>query len=207
MQKLVENWSLVLLGNWNPSIFTGTWLTELLGPGELRVQVSVANPLQSLRYSHEGLRFQVTDQVLTFSPVEDSKETLDRMEQIARETLERLPHTPVRALGINFHFREDSPDTDLLQVFQFSDLNALSDADFLVQRSIVQRRLTFGEGLSLNLNMTQEQAQVTFEFNFHQDVANAAAAQQWLDGKVLSSRAKAIDVLGNVYNFDEEGLN
>ena len=97
----------VVVGDFNPAIFTPAWfvLHDLL-PGDVadNAQVQVIHP-QITEFTADFLHLQVTTEHLS---AETSQAPHVRVcDLVARMFRERLPHTPLKALGINrrIHFR------------------------------------------------------------------------------------------------------
>ena len=53
---------------------------------------------------------------LSFSVVENKNRNYDRVQELATQLSDYLPHTPVTAYGVNFLFTEDKIDEDLVDL-------------------------------------------------------------------------------------------
>ena len=103
--------AIVVLGDFNPAIFTPAWFVlHGLLPGNVadNAQVQVVHPQMAV-FTADWLHLQVTTEHLS---AETSQAPHVRVRDlVARVFRERLPHTPLKALGINrhAHFRVGSP--------------------------------------------------------------------------------------------------
>lgn len=102
--------SVVVLGTFNPAIFTPAWF-ELHGvlPGvEARAELKVAHA-QVTAFTFDWLRLDVVVERLAVATTEAPYVRL--CDLVARTFKEFLPHTPLRAFGINrdVHFPVQSP--------------------------------------------------------------------------------------------------
>ena len=103
--------SIVLLGNFNPAIFTPAWfaLHGILPKSVAdNAELQVAHP-QILSFSTERLNLEVTPD--RFLAGTQSAPNIQVQDLVMRVFGEHLPHTPIRAVGINrdVHFRAASP--------------------------------------------------------------------------------------------------
>ena len=103
--------AVVAVGSFNPAIFHPRWLSEneLLAANEAEhaLEAVVLSP-QLTTFTADWLNLQVTTEQAIFSTIEEAHEL--ELRDLARGTLDLLPHTPVDALGLNAdsHFRVDS---------------------------------------------------------------------------------------------------
>ncbi len=108
----IDGVSIVLRGNFNPSIFTPSWfalhglLTERVAAG---ASLDIAHR-RVTAFQADWLRFHVDeDRCQAETTVAPHVRVRDLVVRMFRE---QLPHTPLRAFGINrdVHFRADSPE-------------------------------------------------------------------------------------------------
>ena len=166
----------------NPSIFTETWLTQNgIVPADAFVGVRV--------FSAEVAQFQTSHlQVLVIPPkmqitfeIHGVDIDSDLPQQIAKRTVELLPHTPYQALGLNFDFFVAPPNGQ-----NFNDYNRalLGNGNNSLLREFAPPDAKFGryfskdhEGARLKLDIKPVQAGpekkdlLQFSFNFHYEVS------------------------------------
>jgi len=101
----------ILAGSFNPSIATKDWLHQqnvIKDPPVNFVNTPVFSAFETsaIRLIVDPSRFQLTART-------PDEPTLDRCALIASTYVEKLPHTPYKALGFNYVFGvSDSPDED-----------------------------------------------------------------------------------------------
>jgi hypothetical protein len=104
--------SLVLIGKFNPAIFSPAWLTKvgiITDEDFEHSKVQVIHPeiaqfdARRFRVDAQPSRFQITSTLAPFVTLADD---------LRRFFGEKLPHTPISAIGINFHthFRLESAE-------------------------------------------------------------------------------------------------
>ena len=133
-----------------------------------------------------------------------SDASLAKIEKIAIQILEALPHTPIRGAGINFgFFLEKDPSPELVQLlFQFADTDRLADAGFVVGESYLKRKLRFDEDRQLNLALElRSDGALSVDVNFHGEVSNAEATIQHLHGHVVELKDKIVGLLEDAYEL------
>ena len=128
--------------------------------------------------------------------------SLTKIERIAIQILEALPHTPIRGAGINFGFLEKDPSPELVQLFKFTDTNRLADAEFVVSGAYLKRNLRFDEDRQLNLALElRSDDALSIDVNFHGEGSNAEATIQHLKGHVVELKNRVIALLANAYGL------
>lgn len=104
MPLTVNLLDVVVIGRFNPYIISPPWLIEQ-GLASEKVDVKIGLDLDKGRgiisVDIEGFSWHVTDSRLTIS-VRDPRKNPS---ELAGRVLEKLPHTPVSAIGHNYHFR------------------------------------------------------------------------------------------------------
>jgi len=172
--KLIDS-NIVLLGGFNPIIIQPAWLSrhgvvkETSDEFTTEILIAPAASQQLMRFHLDDLRWEVTpDRVLVGSDQARSPAAwLNRL-------LDLLPHTPLRAVGINFKLRSERSDWPI-------DVPALPNqaaAESLIgegvtSAAVTRGRLENGTQVSLTLNATE--AQMELDANFHRGVADTEA--------------------------------
>jgi len=98
--------SIIILGSWNPRIFTPAWIkTNLLGLKETAELQGLINFNDlDFAFRHDGITL-----VPKYSSVEITVDNFDeksgcRAAEILIKMLELLPQTPIKAMGVNIRF-------------------------------------------------------------------------------------------------------
>jgi hypothetical protein len=109
-QLMIQGVNIVLRGNFNPTIFHPSWLAsqELIRSQEAdAAEIKIIHP-QVAQFEMEWLQMNVTIDRFQAGTTQESYHELLRDLVIGIFSL--LPHTPLRALGINrnFHYRLES---------------------------------------------------------------------------------------------------
>lgn len=204
---LVENltdWTVVIVGQWNPHIFSPEWLTKNLHLQNLEAMIGVTPAAAiDMRYQTPDLLVIPGRDRLIVGVRNEKEETLLQMEKAQRDVLRLLTHTPVRAIGINFGYTENEPPPELIKTFNLDDSGALSDAGFSVSVTEIMRHIDVPPA-TLKLKMAFVDGIVKFHFNFTQPISSSEEAAELLNGKVLFFRDKATDMLKKVFQLHSE---
>lgn len=203
----LSEWTVVMVGQWNPAIFSPDWVAHnLLHIENVEAQLAVGPLVTNVRYQTETLLVIPQQDRLIVGGRNAEEATLLEMERCSKAALELLGHTPIRALGINFGFIESDPPTEMLRTFDLADAGALSDAGYQVRATDITRSIDIGSTiLKLKMSFSNE-GTVRFHFNFTSQVATSQQAAELLQGRVLDYRNKALDILSAVFNLQGEGV-
>lgn len=204
MNPTVTEWTVVAVGQWNPAIFSPEWVgTNVAHVDQLETELAVGPVGTAVRFQTPNLSIIPSPDRLIIGCRNVEQATLEAMESASRSTLHLLGHTPVRALGINFGFRENEPPPEMIRTFELRDTGALSDAGYNVLSTEILREFQL-EQATLKLKMTLAQATIRFHFNFTHAVASAQEAAQLLDGRVIRYRDHALNMLTTVFDLQME---
>ncbi|MEX5219606.1 MAG: hypothetical protein NW701_17385 [Nitrospira sp.] len=200
----LSEWTIVTVGQWNPHIFSPQWIgNQLFHVQTVETELAVGPALTNVRYHTPNLiLIPGGDRLIVgLKNLEDT--SLNSMEQVVRNALQLLTHTPVSALGINFGFIENDPPHDVLQVFDLSDSGILGDAGYEMQNISVTRQIV-KESIMFILKMTYENGKVRFHFNFNHPIASAEEGVRLLQGRVLECRDIAMALLTTVFHLERQ---
>jgi hypothetical protein len=198
MQIRRDGWSIVVVGAWNPRIFTVDWLSaNVFRVPEVQVEVPT-NPGFPYRFTGRGVQLVPSSTRLAFSPLAFNDDTLTELERQCVAVLEALPHTPLGAVGTNLGYVQEHPPGDLLRHFELSDLAEIATAGYTVLTTEINRRLGF-DGGSMNFKLSLVTNRVLADFNFHREAASCQQAAAMLRGSILSDVNRARTFLQQAY--------
>ena len=183
MEVELFDWSVVVVGYWNPAILTpGGIAKRLFGlPSETPVLVEI--PMDGLaphRVRHEGMTVMATPSRLAVVAETPTLGNLERARHIASKAIETLPETPLTSAGFNIRLKLDDPPERLLTCTAAGLDTSLSDAGFIIKARNIHRSLEHEVG-TLNLNVQEsENAETKLEFNFHLESSETKRLCEWL---------------------------
>ena len=164
---------LVIVGGWNRHILTPNWIQRYLLPGdqeELTVEIQGQfsqdlNPqFVSPRISSKEVRILLQGNRLNFSPVKNEDKNFDRIQELALQLADYLPHTPVSGYGVNFLFTED-PTEHLINLIRPNDLEEIAKFGTVLIGEEYTRRLVLNERtLNLLLGLRMEKSPLALIF-------------------------------------------
>lgn len=210
MKPDINEWNIVIVGQWNPHIFSPKWMCEaLLGVKDIESEFAVGPMTGGMRYLTNHLIILPGQDRLIIGPRNTSDSTLKEAENIAVRTLQLLQYTPVQAAGINFSFTESNPPPEVLTPFQLADNNILADAGYSLSNTEIIRDIKLDQTI-LKLKMAHsDKGRLQLHFNFHHSLESASQAATVIKDKTLEYRDRAINLLVNSYHLtmDEEDNN
>lgn len=193
---------IVLAGAWNPAIFQPGWIARHLHQvpkgTEVRGQQIISPPINVVYINGIGISAS-PDRVEIYSN-EDCQAALDLAEQVAIRILTTLPHTPINALGVNYHFVVDDPDDELLDKLKIKD-------------GIYQHYKILGENLVSTIEIDQDSVlnfsrqptseMVEFDFNYHYGNISSDNAESILHGVLTNNITKSLEILKKLYDIEK----
>lgn len=193
--------ALVIVGLWNHAIFNLDWVSKYLLPNtNLNVEIPL-NTFASMKISTDELSIFVLDGRLNLQVLKQSDEVLEKIEEIAIQIAEYLPHTPVTAFGINYVFEENHSER-IERLFKFEDSEALKANLGEAETSIITRSLKDGD-FTLNFVITKNAINYTFNFNYHCMINSIVDFKSQFDPKILVEfRKKSIKTLTDLYKIE-----
>ena len=173
MALILESATTLVLGHFNPHIITPTWLVKnkLCNEGEVTLRIMSMPQTQGGAFQFKDVQWQIDFQSLLIS---SSKENCGAL---AATVLRKLPHTPVRAVGNNFHYAGtmdqwgDCP-LPMLGTTGWDDLVGVGKVDQLRWVGVF-----FQDKVRIEITLAQSETGFAVMFNFHRNTKQAKEAQ------------------------------
>jgi len=191
MPIALKSLDIVVVGRFNPYIINPPWLCRMgickakEAEGEVRVEIPGGRAV--FHFQMDGLRWQVTDACLMVSTDSVGRPPGERVAQI----IEKLPHTPISAVGHNIHYHCD------IEAWK-GGLPRIGDLD---SRGVVAfgkpRQLSWSCALELadllfNMKLEQHESSLQIDTNLHREASEVERvveiAKRFRDDLELSSR-------------------
>lgn len=203
---------LVIVGGWNRYIFTQDWVKRYLFPAEeekftieMVIDQGFNAQFVSPRILSKGVEILFQENRLNFIPIENKNENCDRIQELALQLADYLPHTPVTAYGVNFLFIESHISEDLLNLIHPRDLAEIQRCGASLTNEQYTRQLVL-DGRTLNINIRLEDEKATFDLNFHFNIHSLVEFKAGIsETSILELKQEAIQFITNVYNLEMEG--
>ncbi|MDE0396623.1 MAG: hypothetical protein OXL96_02340 [Candidatus Poribacteria bacterium] len=204
--------ALVIVGGWNRYIFTQDWIKRYLFPEEeFKIDMLVSQDFNAQFISPRMLSKEVEilfqENRLNFNPVENNNENLDRIQGIALQLADYLPHTPVTGYGVNFLFTESEISDDLINLIRPRDLEKIEQFGGSLTGEQYNRHLMLN-GRILNTIIRLEGESVDFDLNFHFNIRNLVEFKAGISEiSILELKQEAIQFITEIYSLELEGEN
>jgi len=206
-----ENNVLVILGGWNANILLNVnWLKRYLFPENknfnvvMPISLSIPGPPQ---ISTDSIKLSLMVAKLSFAPLGEGDSTLEEIEELGKKVADFLPHTPVRATGINFLFEEEKDDKSLTWTSRDGERRLKSIGDI---KEEVHRYSFSLEECTLNLSVQRlSDGRQTYDFNFNHPVDTLADIKEILTKKhIIEYKRDAEEYLARLFeNNAKKGDN
>jgi hypothetical protein len=207
IRPILPEWTVVVVGQWNPAIFSPDWVArELLHVTVIETQLAAGPQITGVRYQSATLVVIPQPNQLILGARNDADATLVEMETATQTALRLLSHTPIQGVGVNFGFIETDPTADLIQTFDIRDSGALAENQLPARRTVITREIEW-ESAILNLKMSFAEGQVAFHFNYTYATTSAEEGANLLTGKVIECRNKSNVILSTIFELEAEEVN
>lgn len=181
-------------------IFSPDWVgKKILKVNEVETLVPLA-PNAPRIYRNENIAISISDSRVVFDMRKFSDECVKIAENMACSVLHELFHTPISGVGVNFGFREDEPEEEVLRLFEYPDDKGISMSDWRVEHKKLSRKLQKNTTI-LNLTFLKGDSVLEINANFHADVKSAKEAVSVIENKTLEMKANLLDLLNSVYSL------
>lgn len=219
-----KNPSLVVVGHWNSAILNEAgWVAKhLLGVAEgEEVELEMVVAGNQLGPGHikpekhiwlfEKMGFSSSAQRIEFytRDISDLKPLYDVVAKLA----DLLPHTPVRAVGINFDFKVSDEVSDTVPLLSTDEVfdgfgtavnMERSDSIAVEKASLLELEGSGRLECSLNLTRVSDFETVEIKFNYHSNITNMAMLKPFVKSDPIAHwHAHTQKVLDEVYNITE----
>lgn len=204
-----EAFNIVVLGTWNPAVFSPEWAKENLADDKTKeVVLSIAMPpgIVPNRLTVDDVNVYVSPASLSIDYINYVAGRLDSSFNKLSLISDLLKHTPVSAVGINFRFTGNiTENAELLNLFSLSDAAKINSTEFQLSETVIRRSFKLEDNTTLNLTIENKSEELRFEFNFHSEIKSLADLKAKISiEKAVSYQNQSIKFLSDVYDITLE---
>lgn len=201
--------TIVIAGAFNPAIFERNWIAKhlleiptgsVVQAAEVIVGDSFGN-VRSLIYVN-GIAIAASMERLEFFVSKYDNDSAGVLENAAKRLVEVLPHTPIGALGVNFHFVDDEAPASVTDLF---DTPEQLEGEYPILLRQLGSQLKLDGKRVLNLKRSLQGDSFVVDFNFHYPKTETEDFLPYLDGCVTRSVADASSILAKHYKYEAFG--
>lgn len=198
---------IVMSGAWNPAVLQPGWILRHLyavpdnETHDLQLVLSSDTRKQAAYFRDVGISASTSRVEIFLNSL--SPEAIQLGEAIGARILEKLPHTPFGALGINFQFTAEQVPPGLADRLATPDH---LDEQFSIAMSEAISRIRLSTDLQLNFTRRLSDSGAVLDFNFHHLVPTTAAAMPLLRDAIARYRRQSHEIMRTFYDMREAGL-
>lgn len=208
MIPIAGTFNIVLLGAWNPSIFSENWITENLADSQdssVTVAYPIDDPNAPRKIDFEGISLFAGRSQLLLAPISLNEVGIQKCASILIKILGLLSHTPVRNCGINFSFEESHQFGAVIQHLTIEDN---IPANHTLQSTKLERNFKLEDGNTLNLTINDTDNGIGIRFNYHYDQNEIQAYTDMFNNNLARQKlTEAINFCQVVYGLTLEDTN
>jgi hypothetical protein len=195
--------TLVLAGAWNPAIFRPGWIAQHVfgmpsGTDVTVTAVQAADDQAKLVIYINDVGLSASANRLAMFAVDVGQSAFDAVENAIAKIVELLPHTPILAYGINFHFVEENPSPELLKKIRSSD--AL-ETRFDIAKETIVSVISLDPTVQLSIHRQNDGSTVIFDFNFHRSVVDAESFIKNIHGEIRERMEQGLSIMRDIYGL------
>ena len=214
--------SLVILGGWNPNVFTPFWIEKKFQDTNFLDTVDPNNPEQGklnfdiqigqaysikhapLAINFKGLKINFIDGRLDFILTEGNNFT--PLEEFALILCSYLPNTPVIGYGVNFSFVEEEKTQDIIDIIQS---NGMSRREYL-DIPLTFERYSFGAEIdnintNIHIEIDYKNNKCFFKLNYHFNINDLSQFDSGIsENPMRALQEKAVKFISETYKLRVE---
>jgi len=205
MEPINDGWSIIIVGAWNRRIFTPQWLkkNKLTEQELIGIAVPLNNPTLPIRLDFDNVYLHISDERLVLNPKDcQIDDHIKDIQKAAKIIVEKLEHTPLVAVGINFQFQEDKCPDKLGKAFAIND--SFSDEAGDLTHNEIKRSYKHKMGvLNFTISGPLDLSKITLDYNYHREVEKSEEAVSFLNEDIIKLKEEAIDLYKKAYEDDK----
>ncbi len=201
MKPINEMSNINIIGKWNPYIFTPDWMKQnILKTETVMVEYNMDN--KQTRFVGDKFFIYPDPDKIIVDFFEMTNESMSLAEEAAVLILEKLPHTPINAVGVNYVFLVEEAPKVLINMFQLDDEVLLREKGATYDTIEIKRPIIMKDSLiNLSLLFDKQNNSVRIHLNFHKNVSNTHDASLFLKNRMVSMHQEALTILAKVYGL------
>lgn len=205
-----DAFNIVLVGAWNPAIFSPEWAKQNLADDSTK-EVVMAISMQMVappRLTVEGINIYPSTQALMLDCSEYSDLALGSCSRKLERLAALLPHTPVTAVGVNFRFIGNLDEhLTLAELFAFNDAAKIDASAYTLTSSLIKRTYALKDSTILNLTVDIDGGVLRIEFNCHSEIRNLSELPAKTNfARIQECRRQAIEFMNIVYDVQIDDI-
>lgn len=194
------DWSVVIIGRWNPAILTPGGISKLVfniqDPAPKRIEIAVpidgVSPYQ-VKHPDQNIVVSTDANRLLIRLTQMDYDSLGQALGAGSNALRSLPVTPVSAAGFNVSFH--TADCPVLMKIVNADVdNVLSDLSYQIAARTITRTIKYNDGV-INITVTGKNDGQELVFNFHRGSTSHEDLIEWLKVTPREIEGKVEEIL------------
>ena len=194
------DWSVVIIGRWNPAILTpggiAKFVFNIQEPDPKRLEIAVpldgVSPYQ-VKHPEENIVVLTDANRLLIRLTQMDYDSLGQALGAGIHALGSLPVTPVSAAGFNVSFH--TSDCQAIMDMVNADVdNILSDLDYQIAARTITRTIKYNDGV-INITATGKSDGQELVFNFHRASTSHEELIKWFEATPVAIEGQVKGIL------------
>jgi hypothetical protein len=198
---------LVIVGQWNKSIFNPTWIQKYILPEYTGMGITIDFPMPdadlSPRYGTDKFSFNTKGERLLFNVVSFDDDTFRLVSKKAIILAGFLEYTPVGSFGINYLFECDDKDSFDLTIFDKIEAPFNKCGDIIYSR--ITKSYKFQDyvlTIIVHLKKSATNSNIIFDFNYSYDIKDLSEFKiKFTEESIIERKNDALQILEDLFNL------
>ncbi|MCK4907391.1 MAG: hypothetical protein KAS64_07570 [Spirochaetes bacterium] len=202
--KIIENPSIVLLGMWNLGILQPKWFIDefpdIIKEKEIPFEVNIQ--INALRFTIDDGNIQINPMPdkLIIRKIDGNTAVLDKIINLTKGIVKKLPHTPITAIGHNIGYElEESEEFGIEGINQYQEYEDKYKefySEAVLLNNNIKHSISFTD-FTVNINYQIDRTKKNIGFNYNYPIKDRKTIENAIENLKMNI-VKSTELYGRV---------
>ncbi len=190
--------NLVIVGAWNVSIVNPLWLYDqfpniLKNPTKCKAFIKMV-PTTVYQYIFDDATLELSSSKITLIPKSDNQKALQFVLKLGLSIYERLPHTPVIAVGHNFNYKVGKKEAlSILKILEDRKAEVLLNS--INSENVIEKETKYSFAFSdyqLSISLIDKNDIISVSMNYHYPIESQPNVEKAINDLIVNYKDSKI---------------